>query len=112
MLSFRRDTPAKVIGANQDDAAATHFASIVADLHKVGTQIGSVDAMRNQRPGADIVLQVRNIEQARLAPVCAGLRKLMSSLAGARERTPDHLDPPGPRVWRHCCSRPAGLGPS
>ena len=51
-----------VIGANQDDAAATHFASIVADLHKVGTQIGSVDAMRNQRPGADIVLQVRNIE--------------------------------------------------
>ena len=28
-----------------DEAAATHFASIAADLHKAGTQIGSMDAM-------------------------------------------------------------------
>ena len=28
-----------------DEAAATHFASIVAELHKAGTQIGSMDAM-------------------------------------------------------------------
>lgn len=28
-----------------DEAAATHFASIAADLHKVGTPIGSMDAM-------------------------------------------------------------------
>jgi tRNA(fMet)-specific endonuclease VapC len=28
-----------------DEAAATHFASIAADLHKAGTPIGSMDAM-------------------------------------------------------------------
>ena len=28
-----------------DEAAATHFASIAADLHKAGTRIGSMDAM-------------------------------------------------------------------
>ncbi len=28
-----------------DEAAATHFASIAAELHKAGTQIGSMDAM-------------------------------------------------------------------
>ncbi len=28
-----------------DEAAATHFASIAADLHKAGTVIGSMDAM-------------------------------------------------------------------
>jgi tRNA(fMet)-specific endonuclease VapC len=28
-----------------DEAAATRFASIAADLHKTGTQIGSMDAM-------------------------------------------------------------------
>ena len=28
-----------------DEAAATHFASIAADLHKSGTPIGSLDAM-------------------------------------------------------------------
>lgn len=28
-----------------DEATATHFASIAADLHKVGTPIGSMDAM-------------------------------------------------------------------
>ncbi|HEY0336866.1 MAG TPA: type II toxin-antitoxin system VapC family toxin [Burkholderiales bacterium] len=28
-----------------DEAAATHFASVAAELHKAGTQIGSMDAM-------------------------------------------------------------------
>ena len=28
-----------------DDTAATHFASIAAELHKAGTQIGSMDVM-------------------------------------------------------------------
>ena len=28
-----------------DEAAATHFASIAAELHRAGTQIGSMDAM-------------------------------------------------------------------
>jgi tRNA(fMet)-specific endonuclease VapC len=28
-----------------DEAAATHFASIAADLHKAGTRIGTMDAM-------------------------------------------------------------------
>ena len=28
-----------------DEAAATHFASVAASLHKAGTQIGSMDAM-------------------------------------------------------------------
>jgi tRNA(fMet)-specific endonuclease VapC len=28
-----------------DEAAATHFASVAADLHKAGTPIGSMDAM-------------------------------------------------------------------
>jgi tRNA(fMet)-specific endonuclease VapC len=28
-----------------DEAAATHFASIAADLHRAGTQIGNMDAM-------------------------------------------------------------------
>lgn len=36
---------ARVQCLSWDEAAATNFASVAADLHKAGTQIGSMDAM-------------------------------------------------------------------
>ena len=45
-----------------DEAAATHFASIAADLHKAGTPIGSMDAMiAGHAMAASAVLVTHNV---------------------------------------------------